>query len=424
MSLFNQSSSKDSGQQPDTKHCDSQPDWWDAAFLVDEAKFRHQQHSMKRSSRDDQVTLGYILKEILNIDPADIGAMTIVSREAFASECKTETIEDPSDVLAYKPFDAILDCTPEGECKIRGGQNTVLVISFRPSHLICLKSDERKDKSNQHTDNSIIMYLRALDPFSKGSEYMRVSVLIPNFIGSDDFRNPQSPNTPFTASFILVYDTVPPEKRLEEYERVKQSLDKGLEADRSLTQEELAVLEGITGTQGLARELNYARWLISRNCYVDALPSLMKAYELVSAKLPKNSEELKDAYSEICLNIGLCYNRLEQFDRAAYYLGMVLDRSDDVHYAVELINAQAYSCGPRAMWTVARYIKECEEGKWDDVPEFGAFCQFLYRQMACLYIKHEIWDNARVLLEQMKDVPGDREFALGQLEYLRSLGKA
>ncbi len=424
MSLFNRSSSKGDSQQPDAKHSDSQPDWWDAAFLVDEAKFRHQQHSVKRSSRDDQVTLGYILKEILNIDPADIGAMTIVSREAFASECKTETIEVPSDVLAYKPFDAILDCSPEGKCKIRGGQNTVLVISFRPSCQICLKLDERKDKSNQHTDNSIIMYLRALDPFSKGSEYMRVSVMIPNFTASDDFRNPQSPNTPFTASFILVYDTVLPEKRLEEYERVKKSLDDGLEADRSLTQEELAVLEGITGTQGLGRELSYARWLISRNCYVDALPSLMKAYELTSVKLPKNSDELKDAYQEICFNIGLCYNRLEQFDRAAYYLGMVLDRSGDVHYAVEYINARVYSGDPSAIWIVAKYIKECEEGKWDDVPEVRAFCHFLYCQMACLYIRHEAWDKARELLEQMKDSPEYRDFALGELEYLRRLGKA
>ena len=107
MSLFNRSSSKGDSQQPDAKHSDSQPDWWDAAFLVDEAKFRHQQHSVKRSSRDDQVTLGYILKEILNIDPADIGAMTIVSREAFASECKTETIEVPSDVLATRYWTAL-----------------------------------------------------------------------------------------------------------------------------------------------------------------------------------------------------------------------------------------------------------------------------------------------------------------------------
>ena len=423
MSLFNRLFSKCSDQQSGSKQINPS-DWVKETFLMNEAKFRHQQPTVKRASQYDQVNLGYILKEILNIGPADIGAMTIVSRGGFDTESKTETVVNPSDVLAYKPFDTILTYAPEDEVQTRQGMNTVLVIAFRPTDRLFSQLADRKDKSKLRYDNSIIMFLRGLGPFATESVYMRVSVMIPNFSSPDDFRTSRSRNTPFTTSFILAYDRVPPEKRLKEYDRVKRSLDKGLEADRSLTQEELAVLEGITGTQGLARELNYARWLISRNCYVDALPSLMKAYELVSAKLPKNSEELKDAYSEICLNIGLCYNRLEQFDRAAYYLGMVLDRSDDVHYAVELINAQAYSCGPRAMWTVARYIKECEEGKWDDVPEFGAFCQFLYRQMACLYIKHEIWDNARVLLEQMKDVPGDREFALGQLEYLRSLGKA
>ncbi len=423
MSLFNRSSSKSGSQQPDAKHTDSQPDWWDAAFLVDEAEFRHQQHSVKRSSRDDQVTLGYILKEILNIDPADVGAMTIVSREAFASECKTETIEDPSDVLAYKPFDAILDCTPDGKCKIRCGQNTVLVISFRPSHQICLKLDERKDKSNQHTDNSIIMYLRALDPFSKGSEYMRVSVMIPNFIASDDFRNP-NPNTPFTASFILVYDTVPPEKRLEGYDRVMQSLDNGINAGRSLTNEEQAVLEGLTGSKGLGYEVGYGRWLVSQKRFADALLSLTKAYDKLKTMVVKNDNpQLHELFVETCYNIGYCYNELEQFDRAAYYLGLVQEYSADVHHAMEYINALVNSNDPRAMSIVSQHIRHWSESKWKDTPEGELFSHFLYRRLAYLYIEYEMWDKARELLEQMKDSSEDRDFALGELEYLRRLGK-
>lgn len=424
MSLFNRLFSKCSDQQSGSKQINPS-DWVKETFLMNEAKFRHQQPTVKRASKDDQVNLGYILKEILNIDPADIGAMTIVSRGGFDTESKTETVVNPSDVLAYKPFDTILTYAPEDEVQTRQGMNTVLVIAFRPTDRLFSQLADRKDKSKLRYDNSIIMFLRGLGPFATESVYMRVSVMIPNFSSPDDFRTSRSRNTPFTTSFILAYDRVPPEKRLKEYDRVKRSLDKAIDADRDLTNEEAAVLEGITGSKDLAYDFGYGRWLVSQNRFTDALFSLMKAYNwLKTAVVKDNNPQVHEAFVETCYNIGYCYNEMEQFDRAAYYLGMVLDRSDDVHYAVELINAQAYSCGPRAMWTVARYIKECEEGKWDDVPEFGAFCQFLYRQMACLYIKHEIWDNARVLLEQMKDVPGDREFALGQLEYLRSLGKA
>lgn len=84
-------------------------DWFWGSFLMNEAKFRHQQNTVKRSSKDEPITLGYIIKELLNISLTDIGSMTVVSREEFFGHReKTEIIESQSEVLAFKPFDAIL----------------------------------------------------------------------------------------------------------------------------------------------------------------------------------------------------------------------------------------------------------------------------------------------------------------------------
>ena len=127
---------------------------------------------------------------------------------------------------------------------------------------------------------------------------------------------------------------------------------------------------------------------------------------------------------ETCYNIGYCYNELEQFDRAAYYLGLIQEYSADVHHAMEYINALVNSNDPRAMNIVSQHIRHWNDGKWKDAPEGELFRHYLFRRLAYLYIEYENWDKARELLEQMKDSPEDRDFALGELEYLRRLGKA
>ncbi len=421
--MFNRLFSK-GNNQPGQSQSSSAPDPLWKSFLMNEAKFRHQQPAVKRASQYDQVNLGYILKEILNINPADIGAMTIVSRGGFDTECKTETVVNPSDVLAYKLFDTILTYAPEGERQVRFGQNTVLIIAFRPSYAACGQNNDRNDKSALGTDNSIIMYLRGLGPFAGESVYMRVSVMIPNFNSPDDFRTSRSRNAPFTTSFILAYDRIPPEKRLEGYDRVMQSLDNGINAGRSLTNEEQAVLEGVTGSKGLGYEVGYGRWLVSQKRFADALLSLTKAYDkLKTAVVKDNNPQLHEAFVETCYNIGYCCNELEQFDRAAYYLGLIQEYSADVHHAMEYINALVNSNDPRAVSIVSQYIRHWNESKWKDMPEGELFSHFLYRRLAYLYIEYEMWDKARELLEQMKDSSEDRDFALGELEYLRRLGK-
>ena len=84
---------KDGGEKPQDNGSGFNPDeWFFGSFLMNEAKFRHQQQTVKRSSKDDPITLRYIIKELLNISPDDIGPMTIVSRGEFGRVENTELI--------------------------------------------------------------------------------------------------------------------------------------------------------------------------------------------------------------------------------------------------------------------------------------------------------------------------------------------
>ena len=81
MGLFDRfgKKNKTASEEPVRSEFDVDNWFWDS-FLLNEAKFRHQQATVKRSSETEPITLGYILQELLNIDLADVGSMTIVSR--------------------------------------------------------------------------------------------------------------------------------------------------------------------------------------------------------------------------------------------------------------------------------------------------------------------------------------------------------
>lgn len=421
MGLFNRFSKKNKPEETETPQDNkvNPDDWFWGSFLVNEAKFRHQQNTVKRSSKDEPITLGYIIKELLNISPADIGSMTVVSREDFfGSTTKTEIIESQSDVLAYKPFDAILYENKKGDTVPRTGMNTVLVISYRPGDIILDNQEEKRDKSKLCTDNSIIMFLRGIGPFMYETAYMRVSVMIPNFTSPDDFRTSHSKNAPFTTSFVLGFDIVPPETKLKRYDEIEQSLIEKSNRGEELSSEEKTVLEGITYSNDLGHDFGYGKWLVSENRFADALMPLMKVYDQLKTAVITDFQRLHEVFAETCFNLGFCFNEMEQFDRAAYYLS-IIQGYDRPKYIIEYINSLVNNGDPRAMDMVRHYFSEFNEGKRQvDSEEMLSFYDFLARRLAYLFIEYKMWDKARDLLEQLKESPACHDFAVGELEYI------
>lgn len=393
-------------------------DWFWDSFLINEANFRNQQETVKRSSKDNPITLGYILKELLNIDLTDIGSMTIVSRGMSELDNKTEIIKDTSRVLEYNPYETVLYTDSKGEILPMTGQNTVLIISYRPASVVYNNIESKHDKSISRTENSIIMFLRVLR-FLHETAYMRVSVMIPNFSDTDDFRTSQSKNIPFTTSFILGYDIVPPESKLKRFDAIEKSLvekaKKGVNRE-NLTNEEKIILQ--TYTIDIGAEFRYGRWLVSEKRFADALRPLMAVYEHLKTRLATNFEQLHEIFHETCFYIGFCFNEMEQFDRAAYYFSLIQD-GKNIKYTIEYICAMVNNSDPRSMSLITRYIQEFNDGtRKSDSEESATFYEFLHRRLAYLFIEYKMWDEARNLLERLKEWPSCHDFAVDELKYL------
>ncbi len=424
MGLFNKFIKKNNPKEEDNPQENRSvfKDWCLESFLRNEAKFRHQQKVVKRSSKNEPVTLEYILKELLNVDPSDCGAMTIVSREKLGHNEKTEVIENPSDVLAYKPYDAILYTNDKGEVLPIKGKNTVLIISYRPSDIVYGGIEKRNDKSKLRTDNSIIMFLRGIGPFMYETAYMRVSIMIPNFTSPDDFRVSHSKNAPFTTSFILGFDLVSPEDKLNRYKDVEASLIRKLNKGEKLSQDEQAVREGLTYSKDLISDFNEGCWLVSEKRYADALMPLMNAYNYLKTAIVTEYDNLHSIFHETCFNIGFCLNEMEQYDRAIYYFDLIPQKEKSNNYIIEYINALVNSGDPRSMGFVQDCLSEFEEGKKQvDSEETSMFYDFLWRRLAYLFIDYKMWDDARELLEGLKKRPSCHDFAISELEYIKSV---
>ena len=385
------------------------------SFLLNEAKFRHQQLSVKRSTTDEPITLEYILRELLDINPAEIGSMTIVNRYESGQNGETQLIEEASDVLAYKPYDAIMFTDSEGELRPITGKNTVLIISYRPAHIVYGDKEHRDDKSILGCDNSIIMFLRGMGPFMLETAYMRVSVMIPNFSQPDDFRITNSKNTPYTTSFILGLDMTPAEQRLKLYDSVEQSLLNKSKRDVEFSEDEKRVFEGITGRS--QNDYSYGRWLVSEKRFADALMYLLRVFNDVK-KLVVQKSDYQEIFADICFCIGFCYNELNQFDKATYYLELAV-AGDNIKYEIEYINALVNGKDPRALSCVGHYLSEYKNGdRTSNTEESADFYCFLCRRLAYLYIEYEMWNDARELLDYLKTIPACQDFAEQELEYL------
>ena len=389
------------------------------SFLMNETKFRHQEIEVERSSKETPVDLRYILKTLLNIIPEEIGSMVVVRKNGLDDTDETEEIKSQEAVLSYKPFDAVMIEDKEGKMRPRAGENVVLILSYRPSSKVFSNTWDVKDKSKQYTDNSIILFLRLMGPFVSETAYMRVSVMIPNDAGTDDFRTQNSKNAPFTTTFILGFDMTDPKERLKRFAKIEQSLQKKMRMGESLSIEEAAIWEGLTYTRNLGEDFEYGQWLVREKRFSDALIPLRRIYKLLKKKVVSDFERFREIFEETCYNIGFCYTELGQYEKAAYYLELIQGAANPV-YAVEYINALVNGGSPMALAVVRNHISQFGEGKKEiNSQETSNFYDFLCRRLAYLYVEYEMWDDALKVLEQIKDRPGCRDYALEEIRYIK-----
>ena len=393
-------------------------------FIKAETKFRHSNiQKLPRFNKETPATLGFILETLFDIRKEDLYWMHIFSSDFFRSNTEDRIIDNKDKIWNYNLFDAIIYMSDSGESASKQGQNTTVTIRYDKAYYKREDSESCEDKSILYSDNSIILFLRNIAASGEGTRYMRVSVMIPDFVADDDMRASRSKNSPQTMSFVLAWDETDPTDRLGKYQQLFDSLVEKNKRGQELTEDENLIMTTYMHRNSVGYDFGYARWLLGQKRYFDALIQFLKVYEALKLDHDENTIE---TYLETCWYLGYCYNELEQFEKAYYYLevfghdDVIGDKYFKPKYAEEYVNCLCNNGDDRAMGLMFSWIKELDKKGKASADEAELYW-FLWRRIAYLMIERKEYDDAEKLLNKLIKYPETAEFASQELEYLKRI---
>ena len=391
-------------------------------FIKAETKFRHNNlRKMPRFNKENCVTLGFILETLFDVKKEDLYWLHIFSSNFDRSRVDNRQIDNKDEIWEYNLFDAIFSMNDKGESSSMQGQNTTITIRYDKAYYKREDKESCDDKSILYNDNSIILFLRNIAASGEGTWYMRVSAMLPDFTADDDMRASRSRNSPQTMSFVLAWDETDPTDRLGEYQRLFDSMVEKSNTGQPLTEDETLILTTYMHRNSVGYDFGYAKWLLGQKRYFDALMQFLKVHEALKRNKDKS---ITEAYLDTCVCLGYCYNELEQYEKAYYYLDIVVNYVDKQYrkpaYIIEYVNCLCNNNDDRAMGLMCYWIKELE-GKKELSADETALYWFLHRRIAYLFIEMKEYDDAEKLLNILTEHSETAEFAKQELEYLKRI---
>ena len=226
-------------------------------------------------------------------------------------------------------------------------------------------------------------------------------------------------------SVLLAYDLRSTKQLQDEFVYMwKEAKSKVANGEENQLTEEQRLIANVESVDA-ARFVYRSRTLYRQKRYYEAISCLENAYRLLNSNIDKKSLEERNLFLEVCYMLGFCYNELQQYDRAYYYLTFVTGVNRTL-YAEEYVNCMIYLGDYRSLMTIDGILEdlhnsivEDEEGEVEQ--SVHPFLQFLYRRKAYVLIELHRFDEAEEMLRQMIDDPESGDFALDELAYIQQL---
>ena len=226
-------------------------------------------------------------------------------------------------------------------------------------------------------------------------------------------------------SVLLAYDLRSTKQLQDEFVYMwKEAKSKVANGEENQLTEEQRLIANVESVDA-ARFVYRSRTLYRQKRYYEAISCLENAYRLLNSNIDKKSLEERNLFLEVCYMLGFCYNELQQYDRAYYYLTFVTGINRTL-YAEEYVNCMIYLGDYRSLMTIDGILEdlhnsivEDEEGEVEQ--SLRPFLHFLYRRKAYVLIELRRLDEAEEILRQMIDDPESGDFALDELAYIQQL---
>ena len=309
------------------------------------------------------ITVGYVLNRLFDIKKNCVFTMSVCA--PGNNDYTNVVIDNQNEIWAYNLSESLND------------DMTIAITYSRVDY----KTNDPIDKSKLCYDNSIIFRINSVND-KTNKKYMRVSIMIPNFILNDNKRTLVQMNVPSGISFIMNVNNF---SEIFDFKDLKNIFHFSM-----LMKEQYRILEALHGFEYIFNRLK-------------------------SDYLQLNTSQRANFY-EAAFQVGFCLEELCQHESAIYYLE-IASESNKIEHVQEYVNSLVNSQDIRSMSIIDKLQRTKIEGEPNsDVYKFHY--AFLKRRKAYVLIDRQLYDEAETLLNEMLNDPLSKEFAMGELDYI------
>lgn len=370
-------------------------------YLAHELEMVHQEEGPDwHEHHGNPMLLGRMLNTMLGLTDIVPAELTLLC------EGQTTLVDDPDAIMRYNVAEVLI-----ADGAFAHTAAWLMLGYYDPRRPVRLRRVTIALEQEGHTDDTL--YYRAtatLTPLSLSHEVM-----------ADDVERQK-----MVSSVLLGYDLTDDEQRQAEFRyRWKEAMAKqqnGETDDLSEDERWLFSLSSPAYIQSAWR----GKVLFEEKRFYESVMLLENVFHHLERGYHKMGAVTREAFADVCYYVGACYAHLGQYQRAIYYLQMILPMHR-IRALKAFINSLVNSGDFRALDYIDFFLRELqpvvgEERQNDtegDMHEAVAFANFLKRRKVCVLIDNGRYDEAESLLKLLLDDPVNSGFALKELAYIQ-----
>ena len=224
-------------------------------------------------------------------------------------------------------------------------------------------------------------------------------------------------------SVLIAYDETSPKKMMDEYNfMVLDMQDKVRDNKASELTDEQGIMSFLV-IEAVSYSLYWGATRFRQKRYIEAIPYLREAHEALNASPSCQDNE---SYHKVCYMLGFCYLALNQPVMANYYLSKLVGVGR-ISYAKAFVDSLVKLADRRGIDVIDNIMPDLADAPSDDDEEdpepehIADFRFFLLRSKVMLFTKLGEWEKARDILQNMRKVESQREYAERELARINDI---
>lgn len=298
----------DSANKEIVQEDDSKPDMFEImsrkTFYRNEAAYRHQQIVLPRFKAETGIHVGEILKPLFPDIVSQIDSMTVLHTVQMNDvETKHQHYTNAEEAFAYDLFwNIFYKNEKDNDIYPISGTNITLVVRTKGVKI----------------PPYIVLFARGM---AIGFEevYIRITLMIPANVETDDLRTSKSNSIPTMTSFLIACDIKDNPKQFEEYEEAEKRVMDCIKNEVRLRDEiDAEIYYGLGEFHPTSHFIGYGQYLYENKRYDDACVTLMRGINAMKYQQIEDSRE----FYETCMYTARCLMRHNHYEMAGYYYSL------------------------------------------------------------------------------------------------------